>query len=98
MQLAEVIDGWAAATGHIAYRTYNYNLAECLVPFSKLSVWKHDIPYLKEKGCIGINLESLVNWEIYGPGCRQRCDDGRLLHEVPRSRRGAFHEAILAEH
>jgi len=67
MQLAEVIDGWADVAKHIAYRTYNYNLAECLVPFSKLSVWKHDIPYLKERGCIGINLESLVNWEIYGP-------------------------------
>ncbi|MEK7993963.1 MAG: DUF4838 domain-containing protein, partial [Planctomycetota bacterium] len=66
-QLAEVIDNWAAAAERIAYRTYNYNLAECLVPFSKLSVWKHDIPYLKKKGCIGINLESLVNWEIYGP-------------------------------
>ena len=67
MQLAEVIDGWAKSAWHIAYRTYNYNLAECLVPFSKLSVWKHDIPYLKSKGCIGINLESLANWEIYGP-------------------------------
>jgi hypothetical protein len=67
MQLAQVIDGWTAAAKHIAYRTYNYNLAECLVPFSKLSVWKHDIPYLKEKGCIGINLETLANWEIYGP-------------------------------
>ena len=67
MQLAQVIDGWAAATEQIAYRTYNFNLAECLVPFSKLSVWKHDIPYLRDKGCIGINLESLVNWEIYGP-------------------------------
>lgn len=66
-QLAQVIDGWAAAVEHIAYRTYNYNLAECLVPFSKLSVWKHDIPYLAKKGCIGINLESLANWEIYGP-------------------------------
>jgi Domain of unknown function (DUF4838)/Glycosyl hydrolases family 2, sugar binding domain len=66
-QLAAVIDGWAAAARHIAYRTYNYNLAECLVPFSKFSIWKHDIPYLKNKGCIGINLESLVNWEIYGP-------------------------------
>ncbi len=66
-QLAQVIDGWAAATGQIAYRTYNFNLAECVVPLSKLSVWKHDIPYLKAKGCIGINLESLVNWEIYGP-------------------------------
>ena len=67
IQLAQVIDGWAAATEQVAYRTYNYNLAECLVPFSKLSVWKHDIPYLRDKGCIGINLESLVNWEIYGP-------------------------------
>ena len=67
MQLAEVIHGWAAVAEHIAYRTYNYNLAECLVPFSKLSVWKHDIPYLKNKGCIGINLETLTNWEIYGP-------------------------------
>ena len=67
IQLAQVIDGWAAATEQIAYRTYNFNLAECVVPFSKLSVWKHDIPYLRDKGCIGINLESLVNWEIYGP-------------------------------
>jgi len=67
MQLARVIDGWAGAAQHIAYRTYNYNLAECLVPFSKLSVWKHDIPYLAKKGYIGINLESLANWEIYGP-------------------------------
>jgi hypothetical protein len=67
MQLAEVIDGWAAAAEHIAYRTYNYNLAECAMPFSKLSVWKHDIPYLRKKGCVGINLETLTNWEIYGP-------------------------------
>jgi len=67
MQLAKVIDGWASKAEHIAYRTYNYNLAECLLPFSKLSVWKHDIPYLVKKGCIGFNLESLVNWEIYGP-------------------------------
>ena len=66
-QLVKVIDGWAAAVNNIAYRTYNYNCAECLVPFSKLSIWKHDIPYLKKKGCIGISLESLVNWEIYGP-------------------------------
>jgi hypothetical protein len=66
-QLAGLIDGWAAAVSKLGYRTYNYNLAECLVPFSKLSVWAHDIPYLKRKGCIGVNLETLANWEIYGP-------------------------------
>ncbi len=66
-QLAELLEGWSAAASRVAYRTYNYNLAECCVPFSMHSVWKHDIPYLKEKGCIGINLETLANWQIYGP-------------------------------
>jgi len=66
-QLDDLLDDWAAAASKIAYRTYNYNLAECCVPFSLLSVWEHDIPYLKEKGCVGINLETLTNWQIYGP-------------------------------
>ena len=66
-QLEQMLDGWAACVSKIGYRTYNYNLAECLVPFSLLSVWKHDVPFLKGKGCVGINLESLRNWEIYGP-------------------------------
>jgi hypothetical protein len=66
-QLAGLIDGWAASAQKIGYRTYNYNLAECSVPFSKISIWKHDIPWLHERGCIGINLETLTNWQIYGP-------------------------------
>ncbi len=66
-QLEEMIDGWANSADKIAYRTYNYNLAECVVPFTLWKVWKHDIPLLKEKGCIGMNLESLANWAIYGP-------------------------------
>ncbi|MHC4400218.1 MAG: DUF4838 domain-containing protein [Planctomycetota bacterium] len=66
-QLGELLDGWASSAQRIAYRTYNYNLAECVVPFSLISVWKHDIPYLRRKGCIGVNLETLANWQIYGP-------------------------------
>jgi hypothetical protein len=67
VQLQEMIDDWSKASHAIAYRTYNYNLAECLVPFSMMSVWRHDIPYLKEHGVIGINLETLASWQIYGP-------------------------------
>ena len=67
VQLAETIDGWAEASDRIGYRTYNYNLAECLVPFSLISVWSHDIPLLKSKGCFGINNETLPSWQIYGP-------------------------------
>jgi hypothetical protein len=66
-QLRRLLGGWSEAVDKIAYRTYNYNLAECLVPFSKVSIWAHDIPYLRDKGCIGFNLESIRNWEIYGP-------------------------------
>jgi hypothetical protein len=66
-QLKEVIEGWAAIANRFGYRTYNYNLAECTVPFSKISIWKHDIPYLRERGCIGINFETLSSWHIYGP-------------------------------
>jgi len=66
-QLAELVDAWSQAARKIGYRTYNYNLAECVVPFSLASVWKHDIPYLKQKGCVGVNLETLANWQIYAP-------------------------------
>lgn len=66
-QLASLIHQWSSVATQFGYRAYNYNLAECLVPFSMLSVWKHDIPLLATRGCIGINLESLPNWQIYGP-------------------------------
>jgi hypothetical protein len=90
MQLADVIDRWAVSARHIAYRTYNYNLAECLVPFSKVSVWAHDIPYLKAKGCLAINLESLANWEIYGPHMYQSI---RLAYEP-----GADADAMMEDY
>jgi hypothetical protein len=67
VQLAELINGWAASSRRMGYRSYNYNLAECLVPCPLVSVWKHDIPYLRKKGCSGINLETLANWQIYAP-------------------------------
>ena len=66
-QLQQVIDGWAKCAKQIGYRTYNYNLAEILVPFSKLAIWKHDFPYLKKHGCIGADLETIKSWELYGP-------------------------------
>lgn len=66
-QLASLIQQWSSVATRFGYRAYNYNLAECLVPFSMLSVWQHDIPFLAAHGCLGINLESLPNWQIYGP-------------------------------
>jgi hypothetical protein len=66
-QLEKMIDSWSESVSKIGWRTYNYNLAECTVPVSKIGVWTRDIPYLKRKGCVGINLETLHSWHIYGP-------------------------------
>ena len=61
-----VVDGWAEAVSRVGWREYNYNLAECTVPFSKISVWKDDLPYMKKRGCAGLNIESLVFWHLNG--------------------------------
>lgn len=47
---AEVTGGWGDVEKQVAWREYNYNLAETTVPISKLSIWKHDIPWLKQLG------------------------------------------------
>lgn len=63
----QVIEGWSQVVDKLAYRTYNANLAESTVPFSKILTWKHDFPYLKQKGCVGVNNETFVAWGIMGP-------------------------------
>jgi hypothetical protein len=66
-ELEKVVDGWGKVVDHLCLRTYNFNLAETTVPFSKLLTWKHDIPYLWKKGLIGINFECFPAWAINGP-------------------------------
>lgn len=65
--LGNVIDGWSKVVSKLGYREYNYNLAEALTPIPKMSVWKRDIPYLKRRGFVGVNFESLPSWCLYGP-------------------------------
>jgi hypothetical protein len=65
--LQRIVDGWAEHAAMIGLRTYNYNLAEVMTPYSKLSIWAHDLPYLFERGAIGVNLESFETWELSAP-------------------------------
>jgi hypothetical protein len=50
------------------YRGYNFNLAECLLPYTKLKIWGEDLPYYKKAGCIGTYSEWVKNWSVTGPG------------------------------
>ncbi len=65
--LKQIIDGWSNCAASMGYRTYNYNLGEVMTPFSKISTWAHDIPYLYQHKFIGVNYESFDEWELNGP-------------------------------
>src|SRR5690606_25630293 len=67
LMLKEIIDGWAARASKIGWRTYNFNLAEIMVPFTKITVSAHDLPYLQQRGAYGVSFESSDSWELYGP-------------------------------
>ncbi len=66
-RLLEIIRGWDRYVSRKGYRGYEYNLAECLVPFSKVSIYAHDIPLLKKLGFEALNLETINSWCIYAP-------------------------------
>lgn len=65
--LGKLIDDWSKIAPRIGYRTYNFNLAECIAPYSKISVWKQEIPFLKARKCTAIDFETLAGWAIEGP-------------------------------
>ncbi len=65
--LRDIIDGWAKRATMLGYRTYNYNLAEVMTPYSKISTWSHDLPYLQQKRSISYNFESFDCWELSAP-------------------------------
>jgi len=50
-----------------AYYGYNWNLAENLMPYSKMKIWGQDLPYYHRMGVIGYNTEWFKAWSILGP-------------------------------
>lgn len=62
----QMVADWAKVEKKMAWREYNYILAEGTMPFSKISVWKDDFPLLYKAGCIAINIECLQFNHIYG--------------------------------
>ncbi len=46
---------------------YNWNLAENLMPYTKVRIWGEDMPYYYRMGVIGHNNEQDKAWSILGP-------------------------------
>ena len=49
------------------YYGYNFNLAETVVPFSKISIYSKELPWLAEKGLLDATMETIGNWNTNGP-------------------------------
>ncbi len=62
-----MVIGWGKCASMLGWRTYNYNLAESMTPFAKLTTWSHDIPYLARHNFVGISLESFPTWDLSAP-------------------------------
>lgn len=62
-----VYDQWTSHVAKFGYRDYTYNIGDCILPFSKLDACRHDMPFLKKIGCIGVDMETIPCWMSYGP-------------------------------
>lgn len=51
----------------LLYRGYNWNLAENMMPYSKLEIWGEELPFYKKMGFLGMNVEATKAWSINGP-------------------------------
>ena len=89
----EVVEQWAdlsAEQGNpLLFRGYNWNLAENILPYTKVRIWGEELPFYKRMGFIGLNVEATKAWGINGPSdwmfAKLAWDSSRdwkdLLHE-----------------
>lgn len=66
-----ILEQWArlheAQGNPMAFYGYNWNLAENMMPYSKMKIWGQDLPYYHAMGVIGHNNEQDKAWSILGP-------------------------------
>lgn len=51
----------------LVYRGYNWNLAENMVPYSRLRIQGEHLPWYHENGFLGVTLEATKAWAVNGP-------------------------------
>ncbi|MCE9592449.1 MAG: DUF4838 domain-containing protein [Planctomycetes bacterium] len=66
-----VVEAWgrlSAAQGNpLIYRGYNWNLADNMLPYSKIRIWGEEIPWYAKQGVIAFNTEATKQWGVLAP-------------------------------
>lgn len=67
----DVVEQWGRVSreqGNILiYRGYNWNLAENMLPYTKVKIWGEELPWYRHNGIIGLNVEGTKAWNVNGP-------------------------------
>ncbi len=67
----DVVERWAALSrkqgNPLTYRGYSWNLAENLMPFSKVRIWGEELPWYRDLGFVGLNVQAIKAWSVLAP-------------------------------
>lgn len=67
----DVLENWAALSelqgNYLAFRGYNWNLADNMLPYSKIGIWGRDLPYYARNNVVGVNVEATKQWSVLAP-------------------------------
>jgi hypothetical protein len=61
--IRQIIEGWAARAGKLAFRGYGFNLAEPAAPHPMIRKWSSDLPYLFANKILFFQPETLPSFE-----------------------------------
>lgn len=66
-----VVEKWAELSKEqgntLIYRGYNWNLADNMLPYTKLQIWGQELPYYHKLNFMGLSVEAARSWSITGP-------------------------------
>ncbi len=65
----EEIRAWAAMTDKLGFYNYNFNLADVVLPWSKIDFYRHQQKLLRELDLdmVAFTTECINAWSLYGP-------------------------------
>ncbi len=66
-----IVEQWGALAREqgnpLVYRGYNWNLADNLLPYTKVRIWGEELPFYKEQDILGLNVEATKMWSVLAP-------------------------------
>jgi hypothetical protein len=65
--LASAVDKFSTQAGHFGWYDYSFLCPDAMMPFTRLHMVSHDLPYLYDKGLRYWTIETAKNWPNYMP-------------------------------